>query len=313
MADYDSKVLNGAGLTSVVNDYITRLAQKYGQAEVTAAINAALANVYNKTDADSTFAAKVHTHATTDVTGLDTALAGKANAVHQHVSADISDLTATLEPYAKKEDIAGAYIYKGSVATVSDLPTGATAGDVYDVQDGGMNYAWNGTAWDALGSIAKVDLTGYYTKTESDQNFAAKTHTHAEADITGLSDTLATKADKTTVDTLSETVSGHTTQIGTINTTLGTKADTSTVESLSTTVGQHTTQISSINTALGNKADASTVTALQSTVANKADKATNLAGYGITDAYTKTEVDGKIPQPLTPEEIDQIIASVVGA
>ena len=29
-------------------------------------------------------------------------------------------------------------------------------------------------------------------------------------------------------------------------------------------------------------------------VANKADKATTLAGYGITDAYTKTEVDGKL-------------------
>lgn len=29
-------------------------------------------------------------------------------------------------------------------------------------------------------------------------------------------------------------------------------------------------------------------------VANKADKATTLAGYGITDAYTKTEIDGKL-------------------
>ena len=28
------------------------------------------------------------------------------------------------------------------------------------------------------------------------------------------------------------------------------------------------------------------------TVNGKADKATNLSGYGITDAYTKTEVDG---------------------
>ena len=29
-------------------------------------------------------------------------------------------------------------------------------------------------------------------------------------------------------------------------------------------------------------------------VRDKADKATTLAGYGITDAYTKTELDGKI-------------------
>ena len=37
-----------------------------------------------------------------------------------------------------------------------------------------------------------------------------------------------------------------------------------------------------------------TVTTLQSTVDGKAAKATTLAGYGITDAYTKTEIDGKL-------------------
>lgn len=37
-----------------------------------------------------------------------------------------------------------------------------------------------------------------------------------------------------------------------------------------------------------------TVTTLQGTVDGKAAKATTLAGYGITDAYTKTEIDGKL-------------------
>ena len=37
-----------------------------------------------------------------------------------------------------------------------------------------------------------------------------------------------------------------------------------------------------------------TVTSLQGTVDGKATKATTLAGYGITDAYTKTEIDGKL-------------------
>lgn len=36
------------------------------------------------------------------------------------------------------------------------------------------------------------------------------------------------------------------------------------------------------------------VTTLQSTVDSKAAKATTLAGYGITDAYTKAEIDGKL-------------------
>jgi len=34
--------------------------------------------------------------------------------------------------------------------------------------------------------------------------------------------------------------------------------------------------------------------AVASAISNKADKATSLSGYGITDAYTKTEIDGKL-------------------
>ena len=46
------------------------------------------------------------------------------------------------------------YTYKGTVADVSLLPQeGNKVGDVYDVNDG-MNYAWNGTKWDALGDSA---------------------------------------------------------------------------------------------------------------------------------------------------------------
>lgn len=49
------------------------------------------------------------------------------------------------------------YKYKGSVATVSALPSsGNTAGDVYNVESSGMNYAWNGDAWDALGEIFTI-------------------------------------------------------------------------------------------------------------------------------------------------------------
>lgn len=36
----------------------------------------------------------------------------------------------------------------------------------------------------------------------------------------------------------------------------------------------------------------------ESDIADKADKATTLAGYGITDAYTKTEIDGKVASVL---------------
>lgn len=53
--------------------------------------------------------------------------------------------------------VANMYKYKGSVATISLLPSsGNTAGDVYNVESSGMNYAWNGTAWDSLGQIFTI-------------------------------------------------------------------------------------------------------------------------------------------------------------
>ena len=65
--------------------------------------------------------------------------------------------------------ITGVYTYKGSVATYNDLPaSGNTAGDVWDVQDTGINYAWTGSAWDALGT--SVDLSAYWTSTTGQSN-----------------------------------------------------------------------------------------------------------------------------------------------
>lgn len=65
--------------------------------------------------------------------------------------------------------VSSAYEYKGAVATVADLPsTGQAVGDVYDVQATGMNYAWNGTAWDALGQY--VDTSVFWTSTAGQTN-----------------------------------------------------------------------------------------------------------------------------------------------
>lgn len=66
--------------------------------------------------------------------------------------------------------IAGAYVFKGSVDEVNDLPSdGNEVGDVWNVrQDAthpdGMNYAWTGTEWDALGGLG--DLSAYALKSE---------------------------------------------------------------------------------------------------------------------------------------------------
>lgn len=66
-------------------------------------------------------------------------------------------------------DMSGIYIYRGTVATYAELPqSGQQTGDVWNVEEAyqnhpaGTNWAWNGTAWDALGG--SIDLSSYQTK-----------------------------------------------------------------------------------------------------------------------------------------------------
>lgn len=63
---------------------------------------------------------------------------------------DIVTLGAALALSNKKlaaamQAIPPAYTYKGSVATVGDLPESADLGDLYTV--GGTQYVWDGTEW----------------------------------------------------------------------------------------------------------------------------------------------------------------------
>ena len=76
---------------------------------------------------------------------------------------NLPSATALSNMYAKKSDITGVYKYRGSVATEDKLPTsGQTTGDVYDIVAAssygaaGMNVAWNGKAWDALGEKFQI-------------------------------------------------------------------------------------------------------------------------------------------------------------
>lgn len=57
--------------------------------------------------------------------------------------------------------------YKGSVATYADLPTEDNQiGDVWNIIDTGNNYAWDGEAWDEIGS--SIDLSGYPEKAQDE-------------------------------------------------------------------------------------------------------------------------------------------------
>ena len=108
-----------------------------------------------------------------------------------YVSVAIVDKQAKIDLsyYAKKSDISYALKYKGSVASYSNLPSSPAVGDLYTVEDENVNYAWDGSQWNRMGS--GVDLSNYYTKGE----------------IAGL---LEGKADKSSIPTVGMIEDGNT-------------------------------------------------------------------------------------------------------
>ena len=58
---------------------------------------------------------------------------------------------------ALKSDLTSLYRYKGSVTNFASLPTeDNVVGDVWNVEATGMNYAWTGETWDALGETFEL-------------------------------------------------------------------------------------------------------------------------------------------------------------
>lgn len=98
------------------------------------------------------------------------ALTADGKAVNITVPTQVAQLSDAAN-YALKSDLANVYKYQGSVATFDALPSsGMTAGDVYNVEADGMNYAWNGTAWDNLGTVFTIE---YVTNAEIDEIMAS--------------------------------------------------------------------------------------------------------------------------------------------
>ncbi len=252
-----------------------------------------------------------------DIDGLEEALAAKANA---------ATMTTELGKKADKTSL-NDYYKKTETYTQTEIDAKINAKDSLPAQtnNGGKFLTTNGTT----ASWADV-----YTEAEID------------AKLKNINDTVATKAAQSDLNTLSGTVSGHTTSINSINTTLGTKANAADVYTKDATDGlldakanasevytmtqtdnllsakadkadlgslagksavaktDLATALSSeldakattasVNSSLELKADKTALQTLSNTVSGKADKATTLAGYGITNAYTKTEVDGMV-------------------
>ncbi len=109
-----------------------------------------------------------HVTAATDRTITIPATVASSSAAGLMSSTDKAKLDefGAASTYALKTDIAAAVNYKGTVATVSALPSsGVSTGDMYNVTEDGHNYVWDGSDWDDLGGTWRIE---YLTNTEID-------------------------------------------------------------------------------------------------------------------------------------------------
>jgi len=135
-------------------------------------------------------------------------------------------------------------------------------------------YVDSNTTLAAKLSSIIADIATKASTTELTNGLATKaeeSHTHAQSDIIGLTDALAKLASNDSVtaaiDGLRQEMMGDTPV-----------AAYDTFTELAQYIADHKEVSDALSSAIG----------------AKADKATTLAGYGITDAYKKTEVDAKV-------------------
>ena len=207
------------------------------------------------------------------------------------------------DAYTKSEvdaKVASVYKYKGSVNSYADLPTAdQVEGDVYNVATAdaahgikaGDNVAWVAVKgeveahWDVLAGT--VDLSGYFTKTEVNDALALKADKSDTYTKQEVNDALALKAVKADVDKEIAALKEKDTAIDGEIATLKEK-DTA----LDTAVKANASAIADANVKI--TANEQAIAANVTEIAKKANKATTLAGYGIEDAYTKTETNTAI-------------------
>ena len=188
-------------------------------------------------------------------------------------------------------------IADGAVGT-DDIADGAVTSDKLDGTLAGQIADISGKQDIAMG----VGHENHIVTTDASGNITSAA-TIGQDKVTGLTTALAGKADASALEEIEQNVTNVTQQYETINETVTNLGDT-----INNEESGLTQQITNITKQIGNAesglvkdvtdaknaagAAQGAVDALETTVDGKANKATTLAGYGITDAYTKTETDG---------------------
>ena len=152
--------VSGKGLST--NDYTTADMNKLSGIDAGAEVNVIESVSVNGTALSVSSKAVDVPKATSSVYGaivLSDATNGSAAAASGGTAATpkaVADALAAAKTYADGK-VTGLYNYKGSVSTYANLPVSPDEGDVYNVEaaygdyPAGTNWAWTGSAWDALG------------------------------------------------------------------------------------------------------------------------------------------------------------------
>ena len=147
-----------------------------------------------------------HTHAQSEITGLETALSGKASSSHTHTAASTS--VAGFMSAADKTklngiaDNANAYTHPSTHAAsmITGLADVATSGSYNDLSNKPTipaAYTHPSThPASMITGLSDVATSGSYSDlSDTPTSMTPKAHTHAQSDITGLSTALSGKSD----------------------------------------------------------------------------------------------------------------------
>lgn len=292
------------------------VAGKVGVEEVTAAVEPKA----DKTYVDEQLSAKA------DAETVNNALAEKADIANVYTKEEVYTKTE-VETYVNGQ-IGSAGHLKREIVEALPLETSADADTIYMLKkSGGLldhdhyeEYMVINGAWELIGDTY-VDLTNYTTKS------------YVDGEIDTVEGAIALKADQTALDAANENIAKKA-DAETVNAALDLKAD---KEQVATDISNAVASLavkSEVEAALELKADKSAYEELVQTVADnkeaadnafllkadktyvdeelakKADKADTLAGYGISDAYTKSEVDAALLLKANQQDHNALVDEV---
>lgn len=246
-----------------------------------------------------------------DISDLETAVGKSTDEANADGSLFARVAKHTADISALEGKMSGVFHFKGAapdgqLTNVSN----PQVGDVYTVGD--KEYAYSGTEWTELGFT--TDLSAYSTTEQMNEAIgAAKSEANTYADGKAAA---AESAAKTYADGLKTALDGD---IDAVEQKLGEIPSDKTVKEFveaadAATLASAKSYADSKVGALGalaakdEVAEADLAAALKSKLDGKADSATTLAGYGIGDAYTKSQVTDLLAEKVDTEDLGTMAA-----